>query len=109
MKYQSQCWSANNWLRLRVWVCKILGHRVETNQYNITACMRCGEQQWPPEQTETCPYCGADLQGEPIPEQLQASFGATHASRKIGLYSLEKDMTYAYECPDCGKTWSKNE
>lgn len=27
---------------------------------------------------EYCPFCGADLQGSPIPKEIQHHYGATH-------------------------------
>lgn len=54
---------------------------------------------------ESCPHCGVDLQGKPIPEEHRHLFGATHFSRKIALYNDKKDCTVAYLCPDCGKEW----
>jgi len=56
---------------------------------------------------EFCDRCGADFQGEPIPEKSQHLFGATHFSRKIGIYDLVKDRTVEYQCPDCGHTWKR--
>jgi len=56
---------------------------------------------------ENCPFCKTELQGEPIPKKDQELFGATHFSRKIGLYSLERDRTVEYKCPDCKKTWPR--
>lgn len=57
---------------------------------------------------ELCPLCGADLTGEPIPVELMPEFGATHGSRKIGLYSLERDRVTHWRCPDCGGTWERD-
>jgi len=51
---------------------------------------------------ERCPHCNANRQGEPIHKDQQHLFNATHFSRKIGIYSLEKDITIHYQCPDCG-------
>ncbi|MGG3854200.1 hypothetical protein ABET36_07215 [Caldifermentibacillus hisashii] len=42
------------------------------------------------ESKEYCPFCGADLQGPPIPKEIQHHYGATHGSRKIGIYSRKK-------------------
>lgn len=52
---------------------------------------------------ERCPHCGADWQGEPIPEESQHLFGSTHFSRRIGIYDIHRDRTVAWRCPDCGK------
>ncbi|TMN21888.1 hypothetical protein FH966_02615 [Lentibacillus cibarius] len=54
-----------------------------------------------------CPFCGADLQGEPIPEEMQHQYGATHFSRKIGISSIEEDRIVKWQCPDCGKEWER--
>lgn len=56
---------------------------------------------------EECPHCSAQLQGDPIPEDQQHWFGATHFSRKIGLTDRERDRTTAWRCPDCGETWAR--
>lgn len=56
---------------------------------------------------EACPSCNVSLQGEPIPAHSQDSYGATHFSRKIGLYSRERDRTVAWKCPDCGHEWER--
>lgn len=58
---------------------------------------------------EQCPFCKANLQGKPIPKKDQGAFGSTHFSRKIGIYSRERDMTVAWQCPDCGKQWPRTE
>ncbi|WP_028393996.1 hypothetical protein [Bacillus cihuensis] len=56
---------------------------------------------------ENCPFCNADLQGEPIPVEQQDSNGATHFSRKIGIYDFEKDRTIKWQCPDCKGEWNR--
>ncbi|MFD1445778.1 hypothetical protein [Oceanobacillus profundus] len=56
---------------------------------------------------ENCPYCNADLQGEPILNEDQEWYGATHFTRKIGMYDLEKDRTIKWKCPDCGGEWDR--
>ncbi|WP_176510759.1 hypothetical protein [Bacillus cereus] len=38
-----------------------------------------------------CPYCNADLQGEPIPKQSQKAYGSNHFTRKISITSIEAD------------------
>ncbi|EPR27524.1 hypothetical protein QWV57_08595 [Geobacillus zalihae] len=59
---------------------------------------------------EFCPYCGANLQGDPIPKELQKHYGnATHFSRKIGISSLEKDRVIKWQCPDCKQEWEREE
>lgn len=55
---------------------------------------------------EKCPHCNTDLQGEQIPKESQHLFGATHFSRKIGIYDMDKDRTTMYQCPDCDEQWS---
>lgn len=55
-----------------------------------------------------CPLCQSDLTSDPIPEEwLDAYGGATHYSRVMGLYSLERDRTIAYRCPDCNGEWDR--
>lgn len=56
---------------------------------------------------ERCPHCGAQLQGDPIPEADRPMFGATHFSRRIGLSSWEQDRVYAWRCPDCNGEWPR--
>ena len=40
-----------------------------------------------------CPHCGVDLRNG----------GDGVYSRIVGIYSMERDMTVAWKCPDCGK------
>lgn len=54
---------------------------------------------------ELCPHCGTQLQGQPVPEKFQADYGATHFSRKIGLYDRKSDRVTQWQCPDCKKPW----
>lgn len=56
---------------------------------------------------EFCPNCKTDLQGNPIQEKLQSSYGATHFSRKIGITSIELDRIIKWKCPDCGHEWKR--
>jgi hypothetical protein len=56
---------------------------------------------------ENCPHCDAELQGAPIPQEQQKSFGATHYSRKIGIYDITKDRTVKWKCPDCEGEWDR--
>lgn len=56
---------------------------------------------------ENCPNCGSNLQGEPIPVESQRNYGATHFSRKIGIYSRETDKTVEWKCPDCDYQWER--
>ena len=58
---------------------------------------------------EFCPHCGVSLQGKRIAKKDQGAFGATHSSRKIGIYDREADRTVAWKCPDCHKYWSRTE
>ena len=58
---------------------------------------------------EYCPHCNINLQGEEIPKESQWMYGATHFSRKIGIYSNDIDMTTHYVCPDCLGTWDRFE
>ena len=56
---------------------------------------------------ENCPKCNADLQGEPIPVEQQENYGATHFSRKIGIYDRGTDRTVTWQCPDCKHQWDR--
>lgn len=56
---------------------------------------------------EFCPHCGANFQGDPIPEESQHLYGATHYSRKIGIYDQVRDRTVEWMCPDCGARWER--
>lgn len=64
-----------------------------------------------PESRECCPLCDADLQGEPIPqESIDKGYypsGATHYSRRIGIYDIHLDRTVEWACPDCGGRWPR--
>lgn len=79
--------------------------------------------------TETCPFCQADLRGEPIPEEYfqhntnceeqKAKFGghcfclpygeeATHFSRLLGIeIPGVYDGILMWQCPDCGTSWPR--
>lgn len=55
---------------------------------------------------EYCPSCGANLQGEPIPEEYREYYGEqTHYSRKIGRYDYDEDRIVEWQCPDCMDIW----
>lgn len=56
---------------------------------------------------EYCPFCNTNLQGKPIPKEMQSDYGATHGSRKIAIYSREEDRTVKWQCPDCEKEWKR--
>lgn len=57
---------------------------------------------------ETCPHCGASLQGTPIPEESQHLYGATHFSRKMGVEipGVYDGVAY-WSCPACGMAWER--
>ena len=56
----------------------------------------------------TCPKCGGDLRGHPIPEKDRHQFGgATHFSRVIGRYDKALDRTIEWICPLCAHTWER--
>lgn len=57
---------------------------------------------------EFCPYCNADLQGEPIPKQSQKAYGTTHFTRKIGISSIKADRILKWKFPDCNKEWQQD-
>lgn len=71
-----------------------------------------------------CPKCGTDLNGGSIwqtffdkygseaeADRVAAMYGATKENgqwgREIGIYSMERDMTVAWRCPDCGHEWPR--
>jgi hypothetical protein len=56
---------------------------------------------------EFCPACETNLQGDPIDTDKQYMYGATNFSRKIGIYSMEKDSTVEWACPDCNHRWDR--
>lgn len=76
------------------------------------------------EDQEHCPNCNASFDGGSIWEtglartgseeeadKYAECFGATRTKgrwqRKIGLYSLETDRTFAWACPDCEHQWPR--
>ena len=54
---------------------------------------------------EFCPYCNANLQGDPIPKESQKGYGATHFTRKIGISTIQDDRITKWKCPGCDKEW----
>jgi hypothetical protein len=57
---------------------------------------------------DNCPKCKISLIGAPIPQEDRELFGgASNFRREIGIYDQRKDMTVAYECPDCGFRWGR--
>ena len=51
-----------------------------------------------------CPHCKVSLVGEEIPAEYRVHFG-----RLIACCSREQDACTHYECPDCGKTITREE
>ena len=52
--------------------------------------------------SETCPHCGANLIHSEIPEKDREDFGGKkYFLRVVGIYDMDRDMTVAYQCPDC--------
>jgi len=56
---------------------------------------------------DRCPWCDADLTGDPIPDADQAVAGATHFSRVVGL--SDGVAVYAWRCPECAYIWAPAE
>lgn len=58
---------------------------------------------------DTCPYCKADLRGEPIPEEHRHQYpsGAVRYSRLIGISDPYRDRIVEWQCPDCQRTWPR--
>ncbi len=57
-----------------------------------------------------CPECGADWQGELIPEKYRYNYSkySTHFSRLIGIeIQGEYDGVSYWECPDCHMRWDR--
>ena len=55
-----------------------------------------------------CPKCGADFDAGPIPENIREHYSAPYRwSRRIAIYSRERDMTVDYRCPDCQHEWPR--
>ena len=72
--------------------------------------------------SKRCPSCGSNLEGDLIwdtfydktkdeaeADRVAALYGATRTEgrwgRAISLYSIERDCTYAFQCPDCNHEW----
>ena len=56
---------------------------------------------------ERCPGCHVNLRGEPIPIDLQPSYGVGYFERKIGYYDRDLDRVVEWICPDCGHRWPR--
>ena len=59
---------------------------------------------------DICPKCGADLTGEPIPQEYidKGYYGNnTHYSRVGSIYDIGLDRTVAWVCPDCKHEWER--
>ena len=71
-----------------------------------------------------CPYCNANLQGGLIFDTGMEKFGCEDEAllyakgygatktdgywrREFAIYSLGKDMTVAYQCPECNREWER--
>lgn len=53
---------------------------------------------------DNCPKCNANLNGDPIPEDIVESYSGTHWRREIGIDGGMMgiyDGLVALECPDC--------
>jgi len=56
----------------------------------------------------TCPHCGSDWTGSPIPDEHRHMYGnATHFKREIAIYDRDADRTVAFQCPDCNTTFDR--
>jgi ribosomal protein S27AE len=55
---------------------------------------------------EICPYCGADLVGDKIPESSLKYYtpGSTNYSRSILVKDMYDPKGDKIECPDCGNS-----
>ncbi|TVY06912.1 hypothetical protein [Paenibacillus cremeus] len=64
----------------------------------------------PERPVELCPHCGADLIGDPIPEEKRRHANSPYfIKRRIGLYDLKLDRTTHWQCPDCEGTWERHD
>jgi hypothetical protein len=53
---------------------------------------------------ETCPHCGTDQRGQPIPGDPQGRrYSRTLGVEIRGVY----DGVLYWQCPDCGGTWHR--
>lgn len=51
---------------------------------------------------DTCPKCGANMIGDPIPEKDRRLFGDTHFKRWIGVEDSRTDRLSSIQCAECG-------
>lgn len=57
-------------------------------------------------QIDNCPHCNANLNGDPIPENIRQNYSGTHWRREMGWEYPEKyDGVWEWECPDCKGRW----
>lgn len=60
---------------------------------------------------ESCPNCGSDLRGEPIPQEyIDKGYyeAGSHYNRILGIEIRGVyDGVLIWECPDCGFTWPR--
>lgn len=55
-----------------------------------------------------CPFCGANLQGDPVPLEYRKFYEGTHYSKLIGVEDPELyDGVSWWMCPICEKTWDR--
>jgi hypothetical protein len=55
-----------------------------------------------------CPHCGADLNGDLIPESARYWGSGTHYGREIGIEVRGVyDGVLFWQCPDCGGKWHR--
>lgn len=50
-------------------------------------------------------------EAEKLADKYAEAYGATRThgrwGRQIGIYSMERDRTVRYKCPDCGHEWDR--
>jgi hypothetical protein len=57
---------------------------------------------------EHCPYCAADLNGEPIPESVREHYSGTRWRRELGCEIRGVyDGVLFWVCPDCGRPFHR--
>lgn len=74
---------------------------------------------------KNCPSCNCNLEGEDVyqyflkiekpakAEEIAGHYGWTKEnpccfSKVIGIYSMERDMTTHWQCPDCDHRWERD-
>jgi predicted Zn-ribbon and HTH transcriptional regulator len=92
------------------WFCHGELEYVRDGERYATRCKTCGEvRAFVDNDPDICPGCKIDLRegAWKIPQELWVAYGARQGTRRIGIYSRERDRTVAWRCPDCNHEWSR--